>query len=66
MPGAVGETASRLVVAALQAVVDALVAAHRIDVYGVGASAFVALDFQQNAPPHRSDGLCGGLTRRGL
>jgi DNA-binding MurR/RpiR family transcriptional regulator len=32
---------------ALQAVVDALVAARRIDVYGVGASAFVAMDFQQ-------------------
>ena len=31
----------------LQAVVDALVAAGRIDIYGVGASAFVAMDFQQ-------------------
>jgi DNA-binding MurR/RpiR family transcriptional regulator len=31
----------------LQAVVDALVAAPRIDIYGVGASAFVAMDFQQ-------------------
>ena len=44
---AVEETASHLDVAALQAVVDALVAARRIDVYGVGASAFVAMDFQQ-------------------
>jgi DNA-binding MurR/RpiR family transcriptional regulator len=44
---AVEETATHLDVAALQAVVDALVAAHRIDVYGVGASAFVAMDFQQ-------------------
>ncbi len=27
--------------------IDALVAARRVDVYGVGASGFVALDFQQ-------------------
>ena len=44
---AVEETAAQLDVAVLQAVVDALVAARRIDVYGVGASAFVAMDFQQ-------------------
>jgi DNA-binding MurR/RpiR family transcriptional regulator len=44
---AVEETASHLDVAALQTVVDALVAARRIDIYGVGASAFVAMDFQQ-------------------
>jgi DNA-binding MurR/RpiR family transcriptional regulator len=44
---AVEETAAQLDLASLQAVVDALVAARRIDVYGVGASAFVAMDFQQ-------------------
>ncbi|MGH8970401.1 MAG: MurR/RpiR family transcriptional regulator [Actinomycetes bacterium] len=44
---AVEDTASQLDVAVLERVVDALVAAHRIDVYGVGASAFVAADFQQ-------------------
>jgi len=44
---AVEETASQLDLTSLQAVVDALVAARRIDVYGVGASAFVAMDFQQ-------------------
>ena len=44
---AVEETAAQLDLVSLQAVVDALVAAHRIDVYGVGASAFVAMDFQQ-------------------
>ncbi|MGH3914050.1 MAG: MurR/RpiR family transcriptional regulator, partial [Pseudonocardiaceae bacterium] len=31
----------------LHAVIEALVAAPRVDVYGVGASGFVALDFQQ-------------------
>lgn len=44
---AVEETAEQLDVDVLSAVVEALVAARRIDVYGVGASAFVALDFQQ-------------------
>ena len=44
---AVEETGQQLDVRVLHAVVDALVAAGRIDVYGVGASAFVALDFQQ-------------------
>lgn len=44
---AVEETATQLDLDSLQAVVDALVAARRIDVYGVGASAFVAMDFQQ-------------------
>lgn len=44
---AVEETAAQLDVAVLRRVVDSLVAARRIDVYGVGASAFVALDFQQ-------------------
>jgi DNA-binding MurR/RpiR family transcriptional regulator len=44
---AVEETANQLDLTSLQAVVDALVAARRVDVYGVGASAFVAMDFQQ-------------------
>jgi DNA-binding MurR/RpiR family transcriptional regulator len=44
---AVEETAAQLDLVSLQAVVDALVAAGRIDIYGVGASAFVAMDFQQ-------------------
>ncbi len=44
---AVEETAAQLDVAVLGQVIDALVEARRIDVYGVGASAFVALDFQQ-------------------
>jgi DNA-binding MurR/RpiR family transcriptional regulator len=43
---AVTETASRLEVATLVKVVDALAAASRIDIYGVGASGFVALDLQ--------------------
>jgi DNA-binding MurR/RpiR family transcriptional regulator len=44
---AVEETASQLDVAVLAKVVDTLVAARRIDIYGVGASGFVAADFQQ-------------------
>lgn len=44
---AVEETADQLDVAALHAVIGALTAAPRIDVYGVGASGFVALDLQQ-------------------
>jgi DNA-binding MurR/RpiR family transcriptional regulator len=44
---AVEETAAQLDVGTLTAVVDALCAARRIDIYGVGASAFVAADFQQ-------------------
>lgn len=43
---AVTETASRLDTAVLAKVVDALAAAGRIDIYGVGASGFVALDLQ--------------------
>jgi DNA-binding MurR/RpiR family transcriptional regulator len=43
---AVTETASRLDVPTLVKVVDALAAASRIDIYGVGASGFVALDLQ--------------------
>lgn len=44
---AVEETAAQLDVDSLQQVIEALSAARRIDVYGVGASAFVAADFQQ-------------------
>lgn len=44
---AVEETADQLDIAILDSVVEALAAAKRIDVYGVGASASVALDFQQ-------------------
>lgn len=44
---AVEETAAQINLEVLGAVVDALVAARRTDIYGVGASAFVALDFQQ-------------------
>lgn len=44
---AVEETAAQLDIKMLEQVVDVIVAADRVDVYGVGASAFVALDFQQ-------------------
>ncbi|WP_432476678.1 MurR/RpiR family transcriptional regulator [Nocardioides sp. GXQ0305] len=44
---AVEETAEQLDLDALHAVIEALVTAPRVDVYGVGASGFVALDFQQ-------------------
>lgn len=44
---AVEETADQLSIDALGDVADALAAARRIDVYGVGASGFVAADFQQ-------------------
>ncbi|MGH3347001.1 MAG: MurR/RpiR family transcriptional regulator [Nocardioides sp.] len=44
---AVEETAEQLDVAELRRVVEAIAAAQRIDIYGVGASAFVALDLQQ-------------------
>jgi DNA-binding MurR/RpiR family transcriptional regulator len=44
---AVEETAAQLSTETLGAVVDAVVRARRIDIYGVGASAFVALDLQQ-------------------
>jgi DNA-binding MurR/RpiR family transcriptional regulator len=43
---AITETASRLDVGTLVKVVDALVVANRIDIYGVGASGLVALDLQ--------------------
>jgi DNA-binding MurR/RpiR family transcriptional regulator len=44
---AVEETAQQLDLDALHAVIEALVGAGRIDVYGVGASGLIALDFQQ-------------------
>lgn len=44
---AVEETAQQLDLDELHAVIDALVAAPRVDVYGVGASGIVALDLQQ-------------------
>jgi DNA-binding MurR/RpiR family transcriptional regulator len=44
---AVEETAQQLEIGALERAVEALAAARRIDVYGVGASAFVAADLQQ-------------------
>ena len=43
---AVEETAQLLDLDALHGVIDALVAARRVDVYGVGASGFVAMDLQ--------------------
>ncbi|WP_199730477.1 MurR/RpiR family transcriptional regulator [Amycolatopsis panacis] len=44
---AVEETAEQLDVAELQNVIDLVANAGRVDVYGVGASAFVAADLQQ-------------------
>ncbi|MGH8822968.1 MAG: MurR/RpiR family transcriptional regulator [Jiangellaceae bacterium] len=44
---AVEETAAQLDTAILERVIDAIVAARRVDIYGVAASACVALDFQQ-------------------
>lgn len=44
---AVEETAHQLDLRELHAVIEALVPAPRVDVYGVGASGFVALDLQQ-------------------
>ncbi|HWS31924.1 MAG TPA: MurR/RpiR family transcriptional regulator [Actinoplanes sp.] len=43
---AVEETAAQIDVAILEQVVDLVAAARRVDIYGVGASAFVATDFQ--------------------
>jgi len=45
--GAVEDTIAQLDVAVLERVVDKVVKARRVDLYGVGASAFVALDLQQ-------------------
>ncbi|MBK1785095.1 MurR/RpiR family transcriptional regulator [Prauserella cavernicola] len=44
---AVEETAEQLDIGQLEQVIDILAAAGRVDVYGVGASAFVAADLQQ-------------------
>jgi DNA-binding MurR/RpiR family transcriptional regulator len=44
---AVEETGAGLRPASLSAVVDVVVKARRVDIYGVGASAFVAMDLQQ-------------------
>jgi DNA-binding MurR/RpiR family transcriptional regulator len=44
---AVEDTAVQLDLGVLERVIDAIVAARRVDIYGVGASAFVAQDFQQ-------------------
>lgn len=55
---AVAETAALIDRAELAAVVDAIAAARRIDVFGVGASAFVALDLAQKL--HRIGAICFG------
>jgi DNA-binding MurR/RpiR family transcriptional regulator len=44
---AVEETAVQIDIEVLERVVDLVVGARRVDIYGVGASAFVASDFQQ-------------------
>jgi len=44
---AVEETANQLDIEVLDQVVTAIAAARRVDIYGVGASAYVASDFQQ-------------------
>lgn len=53
---AVEETAEQLDTEVLQRVVDAIAGAGRVDVYGVGASAFVAADLQQKL--HRIGRVC--------
>lgn len=53
---AVEETAAQLDIKMLEQVVEAVVLAERVDVYGVGASAFVAADFQQKL--HRIGRVC--------
>jgi DNA-binding MurR/RpiR family transcriptional regulator len=53
---AVEETADQLDIAVLQQVVDVIARAGRVDVYGVGASAFVAADLQQKL--HRIGRVC--------
>ncbi len=53
---AVEETAQQLDTKALGSVVTALAGAPRVDLYGVGASAFVALDLQQKL--HRIRRVC--------
>jgi DNA-binding MurR/RpiR family transcriptional regulator len=44
---AVEETATQIDIAVLEQVVEVVAGARRVDIYGVGASAFVAADFQQ-------------------
>jgi DNA-binding MurR/RpiR family transcriptional regulator len=44
---AVEDTAVQLDLGVLERVIEAVVSARRVDIYGVGASAFVAQDFQQ-------------------
>ncbi|HWC80549.1 MAG TPA: MurR/RpiR family transcriptional regulator [Pseudonocardiaceae bacterium] len=53
---AVEETAEQLDIASLKPVVEAIAGAGRVDVYGVGASAFVAMDLQQKL--HRIGRVC--------
>lgn len=53
---AVEETAQQLDTGVLRAVVQALADAARVDLYGVGASAFVAMDLQQKL--HRIRRVC--------
>lgn len=53
---AVEETADQIDIATLERVIDLLSEARRIDVYGVGASAFVAADLQQKL--HRIGRVC--------
>lgn len=53
---AVEETAQQLDTVALAAVVQALAGAGRVDLYGMGASAFVAMDLQQKL--HRIRRVC--------
>jgi DNA-binding MurR/RpiR family transcriptional regulator len=53
---AVAETAELIDIAELAAVVDAIAAAGRVDVFGVGASAFVAMDLAQKL--HRIGVTC--------
>ena len=51
---AVTETASHLNIVTLTKVVDALAKANQIDIYGVGASGYVALDLQQKPAARRT------------
>lgn len=53
---AVEETADQLEVATLERVIEVVASAGRVDVYGVGASAFVAADLQQKL--HRIGRVC--------
>lgn len=53
---AVAETAALIEISELAAVVDAIATAGRVDVFGVGASAFVAMDLAQKL--HRIGVIC--------